>query len=124
MNAFLAAVEALLADSRRVEALLALEKRRRGVAPDRLGFIGASNVASVRWCAEKAVLKSRQRSRCSSRPAYDLLGLPELPATDRGLLDAGSAAPEYPPRSADRGRLRLALPTGKPRPNAEMRTPG
>jgi hypothetical protein len=97
MSAFLAAVEELLADARRVEALLALEKRRRGVGPGRLVFIGASNVAAVRWCPQKAVLKSRAEelsffaaSLCDRLVYAHLLGLlPELPATDRGLLEAG-----------------------------------
>jgi len=41
--------------------LLAAEKRRRGVAPGRLVFVGIHNVADVWWCAERAVRKARER---------------------------------------------------------------
>jgi hypothetical protein len=48
---------------RQVRALLAAEKRRRGVAPDRLLFVGMHNIAQYKWCAMYAVLKSRANER-------------------------------------------------------------
>jgi hypothetical protein len=57
--AFLSGVDQLVSDPRRLGGLLALEKRRRGVAGARLLFAGVSNVAGVRWCPMKAVLRSR-----------------------------------------------------------------
>jgi CRISPR/Cas system-associated exonuclease Cas4 (RecB family) len=97
VNDFLNRVEQLVSDARRLGDLLALEKQRRGVAGDRLLFIGVSNVASVRWCPMKAVLKSRAEepmffsAYLSDRLVYaPLLGLlRDLPHDDRELLEAG-----------------------------------
>jgi hypothetical protein len=85
----------LLTDAGRMARLLALEKARRGA--DRLVFVGASNVASVRWCPMQAVLKSIIDEPMffavylHDRLLYArLLGLiDDLPSTDEGLLDAG-----------------------------------
>jgi CRISPR/Cas system-associated exonuclease Cas4 (RecB family) len=41
--------------------LLELEKARRGVAVDQLVFVGMADVADVRWCAMRAVLRSKAR---------------------------------------------------------------
>jgi CRISPR/Cas system-associated exonuclease Cas4 (RecB family) len=97
MNDFLSAVERLVSDGRRTAGLLALEKRRRGVIDDRLLFVGVSNIASVRWCPMKAVLKSRAEelmffsAYLADRLVYArLLGLIDcLPHSDRDLLSAG-----------------------------------
>jgi CRISPR/Cas system-associated exonuclease Cas4 (RecB family) len=98
LNDFLTSVERLVSDQRRLCALLDLEKRRRGIAGDRLLFVGVSNVASVRWCPMKAVLRSRaEELMFFGAYLYDrliyarLLGLiRELPHTDQGLLEAGA----------------------------------
>jgi hypothetical protein len=39
--------------------LLVTEKRRRGVGPEQLVFVGIHNLAQYWWCAQYAVLKSR-----------------------------------------------------------------
>jgi hypothetical protein len=94
---FLGRVEQLVSDARRLGDLLTLEKQRRGVAGDRLLFIGVSNVASVRWCPMKSVLKSRAEelmyfaAYLTDRLVHArLLGLlRDLPHDDRELLEAG-----------------------------------
>jgi hypothetical protein len=95
VNDFLNRVEQLVSDSRRLRALLTLEKQRRGIAGDRLLFVGVSNVASVRWCPMKAVLWSRAEelmffsAYLSDRLVYGhLLGL-QPRRQDHQLLFAG-----------------------------------
>jgi CRISPR/Cas system-associated exonuclease Cas4 (RecB family) len=94
---FLCRVEQLVSDARRLGDLLALEKQRPGVAGDRLLFIGVSNVASVRWCPMKSVLRSRAEERMffsayltDRLVSARILGLlRDLPHDDRELLEAG-----------------------------------
>jgi CRISPR/Cas system-associated exonuclease Cas4 (RecB family) len=120
MNDFATQVRLLVSDPRRVAHLLALEKRCRGVSGDQLLFVGVSNVATVGWCALKAVLKS-----CAEEPMFcaaylhdrllyaHLLGhLDEVPQTDQGLLEAGAEV-----QFADVERLLHLLPA-RPAPAA------
>lgn len=87
----------LATDRLRLEHLLALEKKRRGLAADRLAFVGIANVAEHWWCSQKAVLKSRAdepkffAAYLSDRIRYaDHLGLvKKLPQDDEALLDIG-----------------------------------
>lgn len=78
--------------------LLAEEKRRRGVAPDQVVFVGTRNVAEFYWCAMQAVLKSRAeevvffQSHLQDRVEAALrLGrsLPTDPRTPADLLTVG-----------------------------------
>jgi hypothetical protein len=97
MNDFLSGVERLASDDRRLGGLLALEKRRRGVVGDRLLLVGVSNIAGVRWCPVKAVLKGRAEelmffaAYLTDRLVYaHILGLiRDLPHDDQDLLKAG-----------------------------------
>lgn len=87
----------LTADRKRLERLLALEKKSRGLGADRLAFIGMANVAEHWWCTQKAVLKSRanegmffgaylyDRIMCAHR--LELIN--KLPRRDEALLDVG-----------------------------------
>jgi hypothetical protein len=117
MDDFLSSVERLISDARRLAGLLALEKRRRGVAGDRLVFVGVSNVAGVRWCPMKAVLKSRTDelmffgAYLTDRLVHArLIGLiRDLPHDDQGLLKAGDEV-----GLADVERLLRRLPVRPP----------
>jgi hypothetical protein len=107
----------LVPDERRLCGLLDLEKRRRTVAGDRLLFVGVSNVASVRWCPMKAVLRSRAEELMffagylTDRLVYArLLGLiRDLPHGDQDLLEAGGEV-----NVADLERLLRRLPVRPP----------
>jgi hypothetical protein len=99
MGDFLNQVARLVGEKARLGALLAAEKKRRGVPPDRLVFVGVANATSVRFCAMKAVLKRRANegmffaSYLHDRLVYaHRLGLvSELPKTDAALLEVGAA---------------------------------
>jgi hypothetical protein len=91
-------VTKLVASPQRLAALLAREKKRRGLPANRLLFVGMANVASVYWCPMQAVLKSRANEQPDFFASYLYdrlvyawrLGLiRELPRTDRDILAAG-----------------------------------
>jgi len=90
-------VAKLIQDNRRLERLLALEKQRRGLAANRLVFVGMHNVAQHWWCTQQAVLKSRVEeprffgSYLHDRLVYAYrLGLiDKLPRRDEAMLDVG-----------------------------------
>jgi hypothetical protein len=130
---FLTQIHELLADSERLARLLALEKVRRGAALDQLVFVGVSNIAGIRWCPQKAVLKSRAEEpmffavHLHDRLLYaHLLGLfDDLPADDQALLEAGGEVglPEVEwllrrvplrPKPAAWDHLEVTGPDGRP----------
>ncbi|HET8581267.1 MAG TPA: hypothetical protein VFL98_02260 [Candidatus Paceibacterota bacterium] len=84
-------------EPKRLKRLLALEKERRGVAEDKLVFVGIANLASYYWCAMHSVLKSRADEAMffgaylADRIRYSKeLGLiRSLPRTDAELLRVG-----------------------------------
>jgi hypothetical protein len=97
VDEFTAKVNKLLAEPGRIARLLALEKKRRGVPPDRLLILGISDIASYWWCAMKAVLNNpADEQKYFAAYLYDRLVyahplglLNKLPRSHNGLLDAG-----------------------------------
>src|SRR5262249_39682987 len=98
MNTIEAELQALVRNGDKLARLLALEKKRRGVSPDTLVFVGIADVAVQRWCEQLAVLKSR-KLECDMFAGYlydrilyaQHLGLVnKLPASDEALLHVGS----------------------------------
>jgi hypothetical protein len=83
---------------RRIEELLALEKRRRKVDADTLVFLAMSELASYYWCAVKSLLRSKENepdffgAYLVDRIEYSLeLGRTlELPKDPEELLKIGS----------------------------------
>lgn len=90
-------VRKLIENPERLEQLLALEKKRRGLAADRLAFVGLANVTEHWWCTQKAVLKSRAEEGKFFYPylhdrivcAHRLGLIKKLPRNDEILLDIG-----------------------------------
>ena len=88
----------LLANQKKLEELLLLEKKRRGVCEDKLVFVGMSNVSRYYWCAAKSLLQSRaEELKFFSAYLHDRilyskeLGLiDEIPDGDEELLEVGS----------------------------------
>jgi hypothetical protein len=98
MNDIATKARNILADRKRLQSLLTLEKECRGVSPDALVFVGMANVAEQCWCEQQAVLKSRANeldffaAYLTDRILYAQgLGLlTKLPRSHRSLLDVGS----------------------------------
>jgi hypothetical protein len=98
VDTFLSEVGKLVSSPERMGALLALEKKRRGLPEDRLLFVGLANAASVHWCPMQAVLKSRARepeffaAYLQDRLVYaSRLGhVRKWPRTDKDILAVGS----------------------------------
>ncbi len=92
------ALDALIDDKRRVGRLLKLEKRRRGVGPNDLVFVGLHNIAQFWWCGMYAVRKSRANEieffaaylRDRIWHSFTLGRLSTLPTSEAELLDIGS----------------------------------
>jgi CRISPR/Cas system-associated exonuclease Cas4 (RecB family) len=90
-------VSKLIQDRKRLDRLLALEKRRRGMFVNDLVFVGFHDVAQHWWCTQQAVLKSRAEemkffAACfADRIVYaHRLGLVDkLPRRDEAVLDTG-----------------------------------
>lgn len=59
MSGFETEATKILGDRKRLERLLTIEKKRRGVQATSPVFIGMHNVAQHWWCTQYAVLKSR-----------------------------------------------------------------
>lgn len=53
-------INKILSDTREVEKLLLLEKKRRGVSKNKLVFIGMADVADYYWCAMRSLLKNKE----------------------------------------------------------------
>lgn len=92
-------LEALTKDKDRLEALLRLEKARRGLQESALCFVGAHNVAQLTWCPMFAVLKSRQNELSLFFASYlenrvhaasALKGVETLPTSDAEWLSIGA----------------------------------
>lgn len=83
----------------KIDKLLALEKKRRGMPADRLVFLSIANVANYAWCAAQSVLKSRQSeamffsSYLHDRVSFSAkLGyIDKLPKTMDRILDVGDS---------------------------------
>lgn len=82
---------------KRLQKLLRLEKKRRGLREDELLFTGMANVAKYYWCAMQSVLQSQQEelsffnAYLTDRLAYSSsLGLIESwPKRDKEILEVG-----------------------------------
>jgi hypothetical protein len=90
-------VSKLIQDRKRLDRLLALEKRRRGMFVNDLVFVGFHDLAQHWWCTQQAVLKSRAEemkffAACfADRIVYaHRLGLVDkLPRRDAEVLEVG-----------------------------------
>jgi hypothetical protein len=99
VDTFLSESAKLVGSPERLGALLAVEKKRRGLPEDRLLFVGLANVALVHWCAMQAVLKSRAReSESFAAYLHDRLVYAsrlrlaqELPQADKDILAVGGS---------------------------------
>ena len=58
LKKFQAFLKTLYAEGK-LQKFLVLEKKRRGVAPERLVFIGIADTAEFWWCAKKSLLKNK-----------------------------------------------------------------
>jgi CRISPR/Cas system-associated exonuclease Cas4 (RecB family) len=93
-----AKMEELLNNTKKIESLLHLEKKRRGISKNSLLFVGIANIARYYWCAIQAVLKSRANElQLFSAYLYDRLNysyrlglINKLPNHKKDLLDIGN----------------------------------
>lgn len=84
--------------NKRIEGLLQLEKKRRGVSESQLVFIGMANIAKYHWCANESLLTSRNNeigffsAYLWDRIIYsfDLGLISHKPSNPEQLLDIGN----------------------------------
>lgn len=97
MNDIQAKLGEIFRDKERLERMLLLEKKRRGVSHDVLVFLGMADVAQHWWCTQQGVFKSRvEEVTYFSRYlidriqyAHSLRLVTEVPTSDEALLDVG-----------------------------------
>lgn len=81
-------------EGKRLAALLAIEKRRRGVSDNRIVFCGMADIAQSHWCQQLSVITARQmepayfHAYLSDRLSYahKLGTIKKLPGDDESVL--------------------------------------